>query len=537
MIDDIILIEDIKRLFLDRKVIYGPDKKTAELLKEIKADAEFFTSLEEDKIGHYYESKKIIPLDKVLELSEQKNIILIIPEAEEKIDEIQEIIKKSDCCKVTICTDFGLKLAVWANAESKLMPDGYGERVRYFDKLQGELSKAQREIELKQFFDRRWEMPVVIYQIGKVGSSTLKKTFDAYNIPSIQSHTFIATDEGRKIFRKYLEDIKFSNEKLKVITLVREPIGRTLSHETQLLDRFVLSEETFLKNTSVWDAYNNRLSNLIFNNSGINLYSRPFQWFDDEIKQNFGIDIFEYPFDKEAGYSIIKKDNIELLVLKMERLNLLADKIAEFVGVDQLVLKSENVGNKKRTRYIYKEILNKIKIPQFYFEYYYQNHPRMDYFYSKEEINHFREKWRERGTIVDNSSIEISWEKEKTLIKDSELIKKEKLIESGTVILYGASKRGEIMKDFLRVYGIDILGFADSNIEKCKSYYLNKRVYNIEELKEMTVNNKNLSIIITSVFADEIYDTIEKKGIKADIYTDSVIRTVIRIRGRRNLQN
>lgn len=94
MIDDIILIEDIKRLFLDRKVIYGPDKKTAELLKEIKADAEFFTSLEEDKIGHYYESKKIIPLDKVLELSEQKNIILIIPEDEEKINEIQEIIRK-----------------------------------------------------------------------------------------------------------------------------------------------------------------------------------------------------------------------------------------------------------------------------------------------------------------------------------------------------------------------------------------------------------------------------------------------------------
>lgn len=536
MIDDVILIENIEKLFMEMKVVYGPDKKTIELLKDINSEAEYFTSAEENKIGKYYESKEIISLDKVLELSKTRSIILIIPEYEEKIEEIQEQVSRADFGKITLCSDFGLKVAVWANAESVLMPDGYGERVRYLDKVQEELSRAERECEIKQFFDRKWEKPIIIYQIGKVGSSTLKKTFDTYHLPSIQSHSFIATDEGRKIFQKYLEGIKSSSkEKIKVITLVREPIGRSLSHETQLIDRFVLSNETFMNNSSVWNAYNRKIPNTIFIDRGIHFYSRPFQWFDDEIKRNLGIDIFEYPFDKEKGFSMIKKENIELLVLKMEKLNSLTDIIAEFVGVEELVLESENVGSKKRTRYLYKQILNNIKIPKFFIDYYYQNHPRMDFFYSKKEIDHFREKWS--ANVVDNSSIEISWEKEKILLKDSELIKEEKHLKSGTIILYGASKSGQMMNDFLKSYNIDIFGFADSNIEKCKSYYLDKKVFSIQELKEITDANKELCIIITSVYENEIYEAIEKKGIAANIYSESVVRAVTRMWGKSKVLN
>ena len=45
------------------------------------------------------------------------------------------------------------------------------------------------------------------------------------------------------------------------------------------------------------------------------------------MKEVFGIDVFAYPFDAEKGYTLIKEGNIELLLMKMEKLSELENVI------------------------------------------------------------------------------------------------------------------------------------------------------------------------------------------------------------------
>ena len=52
-----------------------------------------------------------------------------------------------------------------------------------------------------------------------------------------------------------------------------------------------------------------------------NPYGQSFGWFDTELKDHFGLDIFAEPFDREKGFGIYKKNNIEVFVYKLEKLN------------------------------------------------------------------------------------------------------------------------------------------------------------------------------------------------------------------------
>ena len=113
----------------------------------------------------------------------------------------------------------------------------------------------------------------------------------------------------------------------------------------------------------------------------------------------FGIDVFEYPFDKEKGYSIIKKDNIEVLLMKLEKLNGLEQIIGRFAGAPHFKLINANIGEKKQYAYLYKDVKDTMKIPREVFDFYYKGNPRMDHFYSEEEKAAFLKKWEKN--IVD----------------------------------------------------------------------------------------------------------------------------------------
>jgi hypothetical protein len=128
-------------------------------------------------------------------------------------------------------------------------------------------------------------------------------------------------------------------------------------------------------------------------------YGKMFDWFDWEIKEIYGIDIYEYPFDKEKGYSIIKKGNIEIMIYRLENLNKLESIVGDFVGLDDFKLESANTAEQKPYNSIYREFAKTILLPKEYVDFYYKNNPRMDHFYSKEEKRQFLTKWS--SNIVD----------------------------------------------------------------------------------------------------------------------------------------
>lgn len=127
----------------------------------------------------------------------------------------------------------------------------------------------------------------------------------------------------------------------------------------------------------------------------INFYphSIPLDWFNIRYSPFLGIDVYEYPFPKEQGYLIINKDNLDLLILKLETSDSVKEKaIANFLGLEEFKLVKTNVGEDKNYRDMYIEFKQNIKLPLSYAEDMcsskYFNH-----FYTEEEIKKVYSRW------------------------------------------------------------------------------------------------------------------------------------------------
>lgn len=225
---------------------------------------------------------------------------------------------------------------------------------------------------LNQILDRNlW-----IWQAAKVGSSTILHTLRHYGVDCVSFHNIVRLSKEESIDGNLLIK-KVKTEPIKVITLVREPIARDFSQYFQGYALHCVDKK------SIQDVL------LEFAEEDYQ-----FKWFDGEIKALLGIDIFEYPFDREKGFGLIKKDNIEILILKLESLNQNTDILGEFVGVENLELKNANESDKKSYAKLYKEAKDTIVIPQKIIDRYYKGNERMDYFYTETEKKGFLEKWR-----------------------------------------------------------------------------------------------------------------------------------------------
>ena len=73
-------------------------------------------------------------------------------------------------------------------------------------------------------------------------------------------------------------------------------------------------------------------------------------WFDKELTKTFGIDIYSLPFNKDIGYEIIRMNNIEILVLRMEDMDEhFNEAIALFInGNSPIQMKKKNIGKDKK---------------------------------------------------------------------------------------------------------------------------------------------------------------------------------------------
>jgi len=102
---------------------------------------------------------------------------------------------------------------------------------------------------------------------------------------------------------------------LKIITITRNPIDRCISwffrelskkpRETLLLN----AEETVKQFTELHSSF------------------IPPDWFTHELKPVLGIDINQYDFPLDKGYLILKKDNVEMLMMRLELDNSIREKL------------------------------------------------------------------------------------------------------------------------------------------------------------------------------------------------------------------
>ncbi len=283
------------------------------------------------------------------------------------------------------------------------------------------LAKYHYSASLHRKYSKKDDL-LFIYQMGKVGSKTVQNSLNTTNldIPIHHIHSFekFRLDDAEKIlkhefqvdhnprttlwdsyfYRNKLKELQESKN-LKIITLVRDPIARNFSHFFNWPNMIIqkkndqyYAESPVYNYKELLDGDSADILISIFLNK-MNNHSRVLEWFDMEVKKFFNIDVYGTDFPKDKGYKIYKRGNVSVLLLKLEKLNEIA-KIAfrEYLGVDVIKIKNQNLGENKEYSSVYKRFKESVKLPKSYVDLMYNSKFAL-HFYSNEEIDLFRKRW------------------------------------------------------------------------------------------------------------------------------------------------
>lgn len=245
---------------------------------------------------------------------------------------------------------------------------------------------------------------VLLYAMPKTGTQSMKATLNKYGIEHTYIHFLnLFHPLDRQFYDYYGEKIPYlaemlhnseyvndyylnfiKNKKLKIITSVREPIARNFSMIFQSIKNWGPYPLVYRSNGNFKQGIINYLD---YCNAST------WEWFDYEIKEIFGIDVFQYPFDREKGYAIIKEGNVEIFLYKLEgskHINkALGDFFGEKKGINMLV---HHETNKEEYRFIYEQMKEELHISDQLLSKNYDN-SKMEHFYTKDEITAFQRKW------------------------------------------------------------------------------------------------------------------------------------------------
>ena len=387
-IQDYELINNIGVLFEKKIIIYGAGKygiRSARLLE--KAGVGIFCFCDRDAGQKQCMGHQVITPDK-LEVTVKKEDCMIVVGSKDYCDEIIGELARREV-EAYVCTWYGLNIAIEINIDD----------VRFLEVFQEEFKRKRELLSLLVGFTGKAALAqmchilpaILVYQSGKVGSGTVYNTLSREGVDVIHIHNicfFYGADtemavleEASAFFKKHIRA-----EGCKIITLVRDPIARALSGFMHGFSDNLYEFRHFDNGCSLAA----KASEVIVCNLE---YNDEFTWFDRELKETTGIDIYQYPFDKEKGYAWIKEGNIEILVLTLEKLNENAEVLGEFVGKPGIQLHNGNVGDEKQYKYLYEGLKKDIRIPARVVESQYKNNPQLDHFYTEEEKEQFLHKW------------------------------------------------------------------------------------------------------------------------------------------------
>lgn len=274
---------------------------------------------------------------------------------------------------------------------------------------------------------RKMETPIIVYQMGKVGSRSVKDSLRAYeldrvfhvhrmnpiNIERVRQE-YLAhgeTPPDESVGERLYSDVVKLDREAKFITLVREPISRNMSAFFENFKRF-----TGVK----YENSDFTVEELITYFIEGYRHSVPLTWFDVEMKPTLDINVYAYPFPTDEGYTVIKDGSFEILILKLEINDETKEAaIAEFLDMPDFQLSRSNVGQDKDYARTYQHFLRTIKLPRAYVDLMCDSQ-YTKHFYSAAEIEAVRSEWRDRTskvelpptvqqTLVGASDREIDW--------------------------------------------------------------------------------------------------------------------------------
>ena len=269
------------------------------------------------------------------------------------------------------------------------------------------IQKKYTAYKVKRKYGLKNAHPILISQMGKVGSSSLFNSLVEMDLPIPVIHVHLLnnldkieagirasrqnpTDTLREIHKSRQIRADIDTGKLRhinVISAVRDPVKRNVSAFFQSIEEIIP------------DYKNKYLSGRLTVEELVDIFvhqydhSAPVQWFDSQVRDVFGIDVFESPFPIDIGYKIYQTSSINLLIVRLENLSqCVQPAMKEFLNIRDFKIRSSNVSSDKAYGPLYKEFIANAKMPEFYLDAMYQS-KYCQHFYSAQEIREFRKLW------------------------------------------------------------------------------------------------------------------------------------------------
>jgi len=226
---------------------------------------------------------------------------------------------------------------------------------------------------------KKWATRESIFHIHSLNEEEVKEgvqlCFENNMYPGSKSPVFLI---NRKIIKK--------GKPYKIICLFRDPLERNIS---AFFDVFELhTGEKITEYTGDMEQlkvlYCEKLK-----------HDFPINWFEKQFFEATNINVYTYDFNKEKGCQIIKKGNIELLLLNSNIADSLKEElISNFCDLETFTLKNRNVSSTKEYASNYKDFKNNIKFSTAYLNKLYGS-KYAQHFFTEKHIKDQIEKWSE----------------------------------------------------------------------------------------------------------------------------------------------
>lgn len=411
VVSDAQLVSNFQWLYEKKIVLYGAGERGDEAF-------EILSHLEGTNIVAYCETDadrwmrdnqndekngiKVCSLDSLSKVNDISDILFIITtKSEQNERDIISVIEENYSEINLVVTWTAFFLTVYLNIKDKRFDHLYREW--FLERNLLRVNSLMAEFINSSFEQVMKKDAILVYQPAKVGSFSIYQSLKKEKIPCAHIHRIADSDgENTSYYARYPElyrlwrDALPEKKRIKIITMVRDPIGRSVSSMFQRIYQNCISDiQTGMS------LHDNAVFHIV-KDADYGKIGYMFEWFREELEKTTGIDIYKYDFNKEAGYGIIKENGIEILVLVMEKMDQNINVLKDFVGSEKMknfTLLRQNVGSEKNYRYLYKDIVKSLQIPTRVLDFYYKDNLGMDHFYTKEDVEQFRSRYI-RNTIL-----------------------------------------------------------------------------------------------------------------------------------------
>ena len=263
---------------------------------------------------------------------------------------------------------------------------------------------------------------ILVYTMGKVGSSSICKAVQhqdrqriAYHLHFLNHGTLAAMEryesDSYPIDRKIYDHILLGRQirtamdsgydfkrNIKIITGIRDVVAVDISSFFQTLDRLRTFEYSRIfsdKPDLLLEDLNELFVERISNNSRLP-GDQWLSWFDSELMQVMGLDVFATPFPTRQGWQVYCGENHpDTLLIRLENLHQGGrNACRDFLRVNgELNIPPVNIGSNKAYANAYTYFKENVRLPVDYLDEVYSSRV-MRHFYEPDEIQNFRNQWK-----------------------------------------------------------------------------------------------------------------------------------------------